>query len=337
MSMKLATYVDGGACIGLVLAEEVWNLKEAYSLYLLDTERATRHREIAERVVPQDMTLFVRLHHGRMEFFEDFAEYATEHRDRLEEMAGRSLVRPFESVRLLPPLMTPNKVVCAGNSYAAYLVDQGLTEEEWPKDVKISFFKPPSALIAHGETIRFPPDSEQWDYETELAIVIGKTCSDVTQEEAKSRIFGYTILNDACVRDIPRWTGRLDSPRGKAVDTLAPFGPCIAPATHLAGDPNDLHLTTTVDGELRQNDRTSGLLWPVERIVAFISRYIRLVPGDVISTGSPQGNALICGKWLRPGQRIRCEIEGIGVLENPIDRRHWTAELPPLDPSKTGP
>jgi acylpyruvate hydrolase len=328
--MKLASYVDGGTCIGMVLADEIWNLREAYSLYLLETERTPYHREIAERVVPHDMALFVRMHHGRMNFFEHLASELHDRRERYLSMAHGTLVQAFDSAPLLPPLLTPNKVVCAGNSYAAYLVDQGLSEEEWPKDVKISFLKPPSALIAHGETILFPPDSVQWDYETELAIVIGKTCSDVSPERAREYIFGYTILNDACVRDIPKWTGRLDSPRGKAGDTFAPLGPCITPATHLQGDPNDLHLTTVVDGEVRQDDRTSGLLWPVERIVAFVSRYIRLVPGDVISTGSPQGNALICGKWLRPGQTIRCEIEGIGVLENHIGRREWMSELPEL-------
>lgn len=335
--MKIATYVDGGACIGLVLGDEIWNLREAYSLFLLDAERTPHHREIAERIVPRDMSMFVRMHHGRMEFFEDLAESLAERRERYLESASRPLVRPFESARLLPAVPAPSKVVCAGNSYAAYLVDQGLTDEEWPKDVKISFFKPPSALIAHQETILFPPDTVQWDYENELAIVIGRACSDISPDQAGEYIFGYTILNDACVRDIPKWTGRLDSPRGKAGDTFAPLGPCIAPATHLAQDPNDLHLKTTVDGEVRQDDRTSGLLWPVERIVAFVSRYIKLLPGDVISTGSPQGNALISGKWLEAGQRIRCEMEGIGALENPIERRAWHGDLPPLDPAKTRP
>jgi 2-keto-4-pentenoate hydratase/2-oxohepta-3-ene-1,7-dioic acid hydratase in catechol pathway len=322
--------VDGGACIGLVKDGEIWNLRETCSAYLLDSERTPHHRHIAERLVPDDMTLFIRLHHGRMSLFDGMIDAAAAERERYAEMAGRTLVRSLDEVRLLPPVPAPGKVVCAGNSYAAYLVDQGLSEEEWPKDVKISFFKPQSALIGHGETIRFPADSEQWDYETELSIVIGRTCRDLLPGQARDHIFGYTILNDACVRDIPRWTGRLDSPRGKAVDTFAPLGPWITPATHLEGDPNDLRLRTIVDDEVRQDDRTSGLLWPVERIVAFMSRYIQLLPGDVISTGSPQGNALISGKWLRAGQRIRCEIEGIGVLENLIGERSWNDALPPL-------
>jgi acylpyruvate hydrolase len=328
--VRLASYYDDGVRIGLAVDGEVWSLRAALSLYLFETERTPYHREIAERLVPHDMSLFIRMHHGRMGMFDEVVAYAAAHRDQLAGMAARPLARPLDQVRLLAPLTAPSKVVCSGNSYAAYLVDQGLSEEEWPKDVKISFLKPPTALIGQGDTIAFPPDSEQWDYETELSIVIGRTCSDVAPDRAWDYIFGYTIMNDACVRDIPRWTGRLDSPRGKACDTFAPLGPWITPASHLAGDPNDLGIRTTVDGEIRQDDRTSGLLWPVERIVAFISRYIRLLPGDVIATGSPQGNALICGKWLREGQRIRCEIEGIGALENVIGRKTWNSELPPL-------
>jgi 2-keto-4-pentenoate hydratase/2-oxohepta-3-ene-1,7-dioic acid hydratase in catechol pathway len=100
---------------------------------------------------------------------------------------------------------------------------------KWPLDVKLSFLKPPSAVITHGETIYFPPDSEQCDCETELAIVIGKPCSDISESEAHDHIFGYSILNDACMRDMPEWTGRYDSPRGKAFDTFAPFGPPTRP------------------------------------------------------------------------------------------------------------
>ena len=139
------------------------------------------------------------------------------------------------------------------------------------------------------------PDSNQWDYENELTVVIGRTCSGITPDQAHDYIFGYSILNDACVRDIPSWSGRYDSPRGKAGDTFAPFGPWVV-AKEAVGDPNNLRIRTTVDGELRQDDRTSGLLWPVERIVAFVSRYIKLVPGDIVTTGSTSGNALVTGK-----------------------------------------
>ena len=156
-------------------------------------------------------------------------------------------------------------------------------------------------------------------------IVIGRACSDIDEAEARENIFGYSILNDACIRDMPEWTGRYDCPRGKALDTFAPFGPWIVPAEFLKGDPDDLALRTYVDGEERQADRTSGLLWTIARFVAFVSRYIRLSPGDVISTGSTSGNALHTGKFLQVGQKVRCEIEGIGVLENTWASEHGVA------------
>ena len=152
--------------------------------------------------------------------------------------------------------------------------------------------------------------------------------------DADEYVFGYSILNDACVRDVPKWSGRYDSPRGKACDTFAPCGPWIVPGKDLGADPNDLALKTWVDDELRQDVRTSGLLWPVQRIVAFVSRYITLAPGDLISTGSGSGNALTGpGDWMRPGQVVRCEAQGIGVLANPVARRSWRSEIPPLPPS----
>jgi 2-keto-4-pentenoate hydratase/2-oxohepta-3-ene-1,7-dioic acid hydratase in catechol pathway len=334
--MRLATYLADGPRIGAVEAEEVWDLRQVYALYLFENERTPRHRELAEHLVPDDMALFIRLNHGRLEEFREALDFVTANREALSVHAAggaAGLARPLAGTRLLPPVMTPSKVICCGSSYGEHLEEIGLPVSDWPQDVKISFLKPPSALIGHGDTLLFPPDSTDWDYENELTIVIGRTCSDVSESEADRFIFGYSIVNDACVRDIPKWTGGYDSPRGKACDTLAPFGPWIVPSPYLKGDPNDLHLKTTIDGEVRQDTRTSGLLWPVQRIVAFVSRYIRLFPGDIITTGSSSGNALRGpGPYLTVGQVVRCEMEGIGVLENTVGVRTWTSDLPPLAP-----
>jgi len=325
--MKFVSYYSEGPRIGILDGARVWDLRRVYAHYLFRTERHPQPQETAALIVPSDMSLFIRLNHGRMTELAAAVDCARASGDPAWD-ARLSL--SLDQVRLLPPVAAPTKIVCCGNSYARYLEEWGLPRADWPQDVKISFLKPPTALIGATDTIEFPPDSEQWDYENELAIVIGRTCSDIPEEDADDYIFGYSILNDACVRDIPHWTGRYDCPRGKACDTFAPFGPCIVPAAYLGGDPNDLAIKTTVDGETRQADRTSGLLWRVQRIVAFVSRYITLVPGDIVSTGSTSGNALVNGKWLRPGQTIRCEIEGIGVLENGIAARRWTAALAPL-------
>ena len=331
--MNLATYFDGEPRIGVAYDNEIWDLRNVFGLWLFEMERSAHASSIAHAMVPYDMGLFIRLNHGRLAQFREAWTWARENRELCAGVLGpgKALATSLDTVRLLPPVVQPSKVICVGNSYADYLVDQKLPKDEWPKDVKISFLKSPTALIGHKDTIRFPPDSHEWDYENELTIVVGRTCRDVSQADADKYIFGYTILNDACVRDVPKWSGRYDSPRGKACDSFAPCGPWIVPGEYLNGDPNDLALKTWVDDELRQNTRTSGLMWPVQRILAFVSRYITLAPGDVISTGSGRGNALTGpGDWMKPGQIVRCEMEGIGVLANPVAYRQWRSELPPL-------
>jgi acylpyruvate hydrolase len=334
--MNLATYMKAGPRIGVAHGGEMWDLRGVVTSWLFAMERNVRARSIAEAMVPDDMALFVRMSHGNLDPFREAVAWAVENRDACRSFgtAAEPIVRSLDEVQLLPPVVQPSKVICVGNSYAKYLVDQKLPKDEWPKDVKISFLKSPTALIGHNEPIRFPPDSEEWDYENELTIVVGRTCRDVSQADADQYIFGYTILNDACVRDVPKWSGRYDSPRGKACDTFAPCGPWIVPTVDLGRDPNDLALKTWVGDELRQDVRTSGLLWPVQRILAVVSRYITLAPGDLISTGSGSGNALTGpGDWMRPGQVVRCEAEGIGVLANPVTSRQWRSEIPPLPPA----
>lgn len=331
--MNLSTYYLGEPRISIEKDGEIWDLRCIMAAWLFATERNVNAAKIARAMVPHDMALFIRLNHGRLDVYRDAFEWAQENRTQCESMLepGRRLALPIDTVRLLPPIVQPSKVICIGNSYRQYLIDQKLPYDEWPKDVKISFLKSPTALIGHNETILFPPDSTEWDYENELTIVVGRTCRDVSQADADRYIFGYTILNDACIRDVPKWSGRYDSPRGKACDTFAPCGPWVVPREDLSADPNDLALKTWVDDELRQDVRTSGLLWPVQRILAFVSRYITLVPGDVISTGSGSGNALTGpGDWIRPGQIVRCEAEGIGALINPVAYRQWHSKIPPL-------
>lgn len=323
--MRLVAFRNPHATLGFHVGDQVFDFRRAYALYLDEVERNGDGERVAAACIPADINDFIRIYRGSMRRFEGLMAFADAHGAALADMG---IARPYATTPLMAPNPRPRKIVCCGNSYARYLREWGLPEAEWPQDVKISFLKSPASLIGHRETIHFPPDSHEWDYENELAVVIGSHCSDVTEAEAPNHIFGYTVLNDACVRDIPAWTGRYDSPRGKACDTFAPLGPCITPAEFLPRSPNDLEILTKVDGEVRQHDRTSGLLWPVERIVSFVSRYMTLEPGDILATGSTSGNALVCGKWLREGQTITCSIEGIGTLESGIAKRQWR-NMPP--------
>ncbi|MCC7045983.1 MAG: fumarylacetoacetate hydrolase family protein [Alphaproteobacteria bacterium] len=328
--MRLVTFMTTEPRIGVVDDETIYDLQELYGSYLFETERTPQFRALAQMSVPQDMALFIRLNHGRLKYFEPVLAYAREKQADLKRR--QNVVYELSDTRLLPPILQPSKVIMCGSSYGEYLAMLGRPKSAWPQDVKISFFKSPTSLIGHGEQITFPPDSNEGDYENEMAIIIGRTCSDVTVEEAADCIFGYSIINDGCVRDIPKWCGGLDSPRGKAGDGFAPFGPWIVPAPYLKSDPNNLRFTTTVDGEVRQSGNTSGLLWPVQRMVAITSRYIRLLPGDIVATGSTHGNAHTNGKFLRGGETVRLEIEGIGALENKVAKRTWKAKIEPMPP-----
>lgn len=321
--MNLVTYRSRAPRIGVMDGDAIWDLRDVYAWYLFETERGHDSEALAEQLVPNEMGLFIRLNHGRLDTYADAIARA--------KKAGLDYARHnAASTRLLAPILAPNKIICCGSSYREYLEGFPIPREDWPQDVKISFLKPPTALIGHGETIPCPPDAKLLDYENEMAIIIGRTCSDVSESDAGKYIFGYSILNDSCVRDIPKWTGGGDAPRGKACDGFAPMGPCIVPAPYLQGNPNDLGFTTHVDGELRQNSRTSKLMFTVEHVVAFISRYIRLLPGDIISTGSTLGNGHLLNKHLKQGQTVRLEIEGIGVLENKVGQKTWTSTIMPI-------
>lgn len=326
--MRLATYFDEGPTLGLVEGSEIWNLRGVVSRYLFETERLPDGAKVAATLVPNDMAMFIRLNGGRLDYFRDALGYIIDRRQELGDVDW--LAKGVDKVRLLPPVLKPRKILCCGSAYRDYVIELGRTPDDpkWPVDVKISFLKQPSALIGHKDTILYPPDSEEYDYENELAIIIGDFCSDISESEARRYIFGYSVFNDACIRDLPSYSGGLESPRGKSIDTVAPCGPWIVPAADLGKDPNDLDFTTKVDGDLRQEGNTSGLLWPIERIVSVAARYVRLSPGDIIATGSTKGNALSNGKYLKAGQKVVCEIEGIGRLENMVGQRKWTGNVP---------
>src|SRR5690606_27209800 len=215
--MKLVTFFDKGPRVGVVSQAMLWDLRELVAAYVFETERTPAFQEIANTLVSHDMATFIRFNHGRLNIFREALDFGE---DQLDYFIEANIARTIEGVRLMPPVLRPSKIVCCGSSYGRYLKDLGMPEADWPKDVKISFLKPPTGLIGQGDEIAFPPDSSKWDYENELAIVIGRTSSVVSLEHADDYIFGYSILNDACVRDIPKWTGGLDSPRGKAVDTF---------------------------------------------------------------------------------------------------------------------
>lgn len=212
---------------------------------------------------------------------------------------------PLEEVRLLPPV-EPSKVIGVGLNYRDHAEEVGL---EPPKEPVI-FLKPPTAVIGPGDPIVIPPCSERVDYEGELALVVGRRAKDVTPEEAQGYILGYTCFNDVTARDIQRREGQWT--RAKGFDTFAPLGPWIV--TDL--DPRVLRVETYLNGELRQGSDTSQLIFDPFELLAFCSRVMTLLPGDVIATGTPSGIGP-----MKPGDIVEVRIEGIGVLRNPVIAR----------------
>lgn len=209
----------------------------------------------------------------------------------------------IEDVKLLTP-NEPGKIVCVGRNYAEHAAELG---NELPKE-PLLFLKAPSSIISENEFIEIPPQSEQVEHEGELGIVIGKTCKKLSDEENPFKyILGYICLNDVTARDLQRKDVQFT--RAKSFDTFCPVGQFIKTGI----DPNDLQITTKVNGILKQCGRTSQMVFPVGFLIQYISNQMTLNFGDIIATGTPSGVSV-----LKEGDICEIEIEGIGKISNPI-------------------
>ncbi len=207
-----------------------------------------------------------------------------------------------ENATLLPPVV-PSKIVCVGRNYADHAKELGNDAPSEP----IIFLKPPSSLLAPGGTIVRPPQSQLVHHEAELAIVIGREAKNVKANAWRDYVRGFTCANDVTARDLQRKDVQFT--RGKSFDTFCPLGPHIE--TDL--DPSDLRVIARVNGEVKQDGRTSRMIFSCAVMIEFISSIMTLVPGDVILTGTPAGVGS-----LESGDTVEIEIEGIGVLRNAV-------------------
>ena len=176
----------------------------------------------------------------------------------------------------------------------------------------------PTSLVAAGAPVVLPRASEQLDYEGELTIIIERRGRHIAEADALSHVFGYTIFNDVSVRAYQRKTSQWTA--GKNFDGTGPFGPVVVTQDELPAGASGLRITTRVNGETRQDSNTSDMIFPVARIIAVLSEIMTLEPGDVIATGTPSGvaHAMDPPGWMKPGDHVEVEIEGIGVLRNPV-------------------
>ncbi len=217
---------------------------------------------------------------------------------------GEALSKEFslDQVRLLPPSL-PTKIVAIGLNYRDHAEELKLQLPEEP----LLFMKPPSSVIGPGDAIVLPPQSTRVDFEAELAIVIGKAAKQVPRKAAREYILGYTCLNDVTARDLQTKDGQWT--RAKSFDTFCPVGPWIETDV----DPSDLQIELYLNGERKQESRTSNLIFDPFRLVEFITSVMTLLPGDLIATGTTSGIGP-----MKAGDTVEVRIEGIGSLENVV-------------------
>ncbi len=224
--------------------------------------------------------------------------------------------RVAETERWGAPVARPSKIVCVGLNYRAHAEETGAAIPGEP----VLFQKASSAWSGPHDPILLPPDSLKTDWEVELALVIGRRTNRVSEAEAMDCVAGFAVMNDVSER---AWQKELGGQwtKGKSADTFAPFGPWLVTPDE-AGDPDQLALSLWVNGRLRQDSATSDLIFPVRHLVSYISRFMTLLPGDVISTGTPSGVGAGCHppEFLQPGDVVACTVAGLGTQRNEVVR-----------------
>lgn len=223
-----------------------------------------------------------------------------------------------EGLPVLAPLQFPGKILCAGANYYDHSAEMGVQDLRKEAQRLFFFFKPPrNAVVGPGATVRKPIATKAMDWEIELALVIGRTARNVSEADAMGYVAAYTVAIDFSARDhnrAPETFYKLDWVAGKAHDTCCPMGPRLVPASGI-GDAMDLALKLTVNGETKQNARTSGMIFNIAEQISTLSRIMTLDPGDVILTGTPAGVGAPKQTFLSVGDRVVAEIEKIGVLD----------------------
>jgi 2-keto-4-pentenoate hydratase/2-oxohepta-3-ene-1,7-dioic acid hydratase in catechol pathway len=238
---------------------------------------------------------------------------------RAASQIARGAVR-YDPARaaLLAPVPDPQKIICLGLNYRDHAIESNMPIPEEP----VLFSKFPSALAGHGDEILLPPESDEVDYEAELVVVLGKRGKRIARDAAMGYVAGYAVGHDVSARD---W--QLNKPgkqwlAGKTFDTFAPLGPELVTADEVP-DPHNLGIRLRLNGRTMQDSSTSQLIFRIDETISYLSRIMTLEPGDLIFTGTPPGVGMARKPpvWLKPGDVVEVEIDGLGVLRNPVARR----------------
>ena len=309
--MHLVTFrYDGDDCVGALVDGRVVHLPRAYASYL-DSLGTTEPYRLAAAELPGDMLGFLAAGERALIAARRAVELV---QARLASAAeplgprGERLSIPVAEVALLAPIPRPGKLLCIGLNYRDHAEELSMKLPERP----LLFAKYGNAVVGPGAPVVLPPITDQADYEAELAVVIGKVARGVAAEDAMEYVAGYTAMNDVSARDVQFGDGQWV--RGKSFDTFAPLGPALVTRDEIP-DPHTLDVALRLNGA-----NTRNLVFGVPELIAFLSQAITLEPGDVIATGTPSGvgHNRKPPVYLRAGDVMEVEVEGVGVLKNPV-------------------
>jgi len=310
--MRLARFIAEGMpfeSLGLVLGDKVIDLVRAYYKRLLD-------KGVSEDVALQEANYF-------LESSRNFTKVWYELKNLVNDVindkeAIEHYAFDINNVRFTPPIKEPSKIIGVALNYRDHAEE---IKREIP-DKPMIFFKTPNALIGHNDPIIIPKHVNQVDYEAELVVVVSKKGKNIPVDRAMEFVLGYTIGNDVSARDIQfGFRGHTMHSWGKSFDTFAPIGPWIVTVDEIP-NPDNLKIKLELNGEIMQDSSTSNMIFKINELVSYISRGITLEPGDIIFTGTPAGvgAARTPPRFLKKGDRIRIEVERIGVLENHVEK-----------------
>lgn len=305
--MRLISYLEAGEQrLGARAQGRTVDLTAAYAALL--AERGSPAAEmLAATVIPTDIVAFLGGGEGSMQAAREALRFADEHPD---------LALDESTIDLLPIIPRPPKIICVARNYAEHAAEAKLELPEVPN----LFIRFPRSLVADGAPVLVPRVSEQVDWEAELAVVIGKAGRHVPASAAYEHVAGYAVFNDVSIRDWQLRKPPIQFGAGKNFDGSGPFGPELVTREEVS-DPQALRIELRVNGALMQSSSTASMIFDIPTLVEHISQFTTLEPGDVIATGTPSGVGHFREPpiYLKPGDTVRVEIEGIGVLENPVE------------------
>jgi 2-keto-4-pentenoate hydratase/2-oxohepta-3-ene-1,7-dioic acid hydratase in catechol pathway len=305
---------NGRQRLGAELDGRIVDLQSAFALEVLTTVGFSADAlERAERLLPCDVTRFLSCESGCF----DAARSALEYARRLKDgMATRGVFYDEREISRLAPVRRPGKIICLGLNYRDHAIESGAKIPTEP----VVFSKYPSAVIGPNAPIKLPRDSEEVDFEAELVFVIGKGGRNISEANAMQHVAGYTCGHDVSARDYQLKRGGGQWVIGKTFDTFAPMGPVLVTPDELP-DPHRLRIQCRVNGQTMQDSNTGQMIFNVPQTIAYLSSVMTLEAGDVVFTGTPPGVGMAREPpvYLRAGDVAEIEIEGIGVLRNPVE------------------